>query len=271
MNTKFASIQVEDIQKQVDKYDKMASVCAINLKDNPVTAIFKEKVEVLKSTMPVVTYLRDDALQERHWEEIYETLGMTLDLSNDAFTLDSLIQLNVKQEKDKLGEIALKANKERELSAQFEKVVNDWKKQIFETKSHKDNYFILGSLDEVNNLLEESMVTLSNVLGARFVDIIRNEVEAFYKKLQYIENLLNEWTTFQRTWMYLENIFNGSDIASKLGSDAKKFQQVDQQWRDMIMKPTSQNPLVMRVFNNLKDGQSYLDAFKNNNKILDEI
>ena len=26
------------------------------------------------------------------------------------------------------------------------------------------------------------MVTLSNVLGARFVDIIRSEVEAFYKK-----------------------------------------------------------------------------------------
>ena len=76
-------------------------------------------------------------------------------------------------------------------------------------------------------LLEESMVTLSNVLGARFVDIIRGEVDAFYKKLQYLENLLEEWGTFQRTWMYLENIFNSSDIASKMGQDAKRFQQID--------------------------------------------
>jgi len=37
------------------------------------------------------------------------------------------------------------------------------------------------------------MVTLSNILGARFVDIIRNEVEALYKKLNYVENLMNEW------------------------------------------------------------------------------
>jgi hypothetical protein len=37
------------------------------------------------------------------------------------------------------------------------------------------------------------MVTLSNVLGARFVDHIRNEVDKFYKNLGYIENLLNEW------------------------------------------------------------------------------
>lgn len=53
----------------MDKFDKAANVCAINLKENPMTLIFKEKVEVLKSTMPVVSYLRSD-LEERHWEEI---------------------------------------------------------------------------------------------------------------------------------------------------------------------------------------------------------
>ena len=37
------------------------------------------------------------------------------------------------------------------------------------------------------------MVTLSNVLGARFVDKIKREVEELYKKLQYLENLLLEW------------------------------------------------------------------------------
>lgn len=104
------------------------------MKDNPVTLIFKDKVDILKSTMPVVTYLRDEALQDRHWDEIYEILGMVLDLNNDEFTLQSLIDLNVKKEKDKLGEIALKANKERELAATFEKIHAEWKKISFETK-----------------------------------------------------------------------------------------------------------------------------------------
>lgn len=142
---------------------------------------------------------------------------MRLELENDDFTLNSLIELNVKKEKDKIGEIAQKAEKEKELEATYEKVASEWRKAIFETKQHKDAYFILGSTEEVNNLLEESMVTLSNVLGARFVDIIREQVEQLYRKLQYLENLLNEWQTFQRTWMYLENIFNGSDIAQKMG------------------------------------------------------
>jgi hypothetical protein len=65
--------------------------------------------------MPVVTYLRDETLQERHWKSIYDILGMELDLNSDTFTLSSLIELNVKKDKDKYSEIALKANKEKEL------------------------------------------------------------------------------------------------------------------------------------------------------------
>jgi dynein heavy chain len=85
------------------------------LKENPVAVVFKDRVEELKSTMPVVTYLRDPALKEEHWNEIYEILGITLNLEDDYFTLSSLIDLNVKKDKDKLGEVSLKANKEAEL------------------------------------------------------------------------------------------------------------------------------------------------------------
>ncbi len=163
-------------------FDKSANVCAINLKDNPVTAIFKEKVEVLKSTMPVVSYLRSN-LETRHWEEIYETIGLRLELDNEDFTLQSLIDLNVKKDKDKIGEIALKAEKEKELQGIYEKVHNEYRKTEFVTTMHKDPYYILGSLDDVNTMLEDSMVSLSNVLGARFVDIIREQVEDLFKKL----------------------------------------------------------------------------------------
>lgn len=80
VSMKFREINVDEIQKQVDKYDKSSSMCAINMKENPVTQIFKDKVEELKSTMPVVTYLRDEALKDRHREEIFEIIGMQLDL-----------------------------------------------------------------------------------------------------------------------------------------------------------------------------------------------
>jgi hypothetical protein len=74
---------------QVDKFDKQSSLCYIMMKENPMTQIFKDKVEVLKSTMPVVGNLRDESktMQHRHWLEVYETIGIELTLDDDLFTL----------------------------------------------------------------------------------------------------------------------------------------------------------------------------------------
>lgn len=101
--------------------------------------------------------------------------------------------MDIKQHKDKLGEISLKANKEQELDDTFRKTMELWKKQSIEVKPHKDHYYIVGANEDLLAVLEESMVTLSNILGARFVDHIRSEVEVQYKRLQYMENLINEW------------------------------------------------------------------------------
>lgn len=87
MNTKFSDIDVEDIQTNVDKYDKAATMCGLAMKENPMCAIFKDMVQELKSTIPVVTALRAPELKPNHWEEIYSVIGMKLDLENDQFTL----------------------------------------------------------------------------------------------------------------------------------------------------------------------------------------
>jgi len=64
----------------------------------------------------VVTYLRDEALLDKHWIEIAEIINLTKhELSGSSFTLNTLLDLNVIQHKDKLEEIALKANQERDL------------------------------------------------------------------------------------------------------------------------------------------------------------
>ena len=73
-------------------------------------------------------------MEDRHWDEIFEILGERLDLNNEYFTLNSLIEHNVKKDKDKIGEIAMKADKEKELEQIFEKVTTDWKKAEFTVK-----------------------------------------------------------------------------------------------------------------------------------------
>ena len=120
-----------------------------------------------------------------------------MELENQNFTLQSLVDMNVKSEKERIGEVAMKASKEAELEATFRRIEGDWKQAKLEVAPYKDykDYFIVSSTEEINELLEDSLVTLSNVLAARFVDNIRVEVDRFYRKLTYLETLLDEWLT----------------------------------------------------------------------------
>jgi dynein heavy chain len=47
--------------------------------------------------MPIVMALRNPDLKDFHWEEINEMIGQNLNVDEDGFTLQSLIDMNVVQ------------------------------------------------------------------------------------------------------------------------------------------------------------------------------
>lgn len=123
----------------------------------------------------------------------------------------------------------------------------EWKKAHFETRPHKDQYFILATAsDTLNVLLDESLTRLQKMLSNKFVGRYRTEVEVFHRKLQYLESMMDEWMELQRQWIYLENIFGSPDIAAKMGADAKRFQQVNNLWHE-VMKNVNANPSVSKM------------------------
>lgn len=161
----------------------------------------------------------------------------------------------------------------------------EWKKAHFETRPHKDQYFILATASEMlNALLDESLTRLQKMLANKFVGRCRGEVEVLYRKLQYLDSMMEEWMELQRQWIYLENIFGSADIASKMGADAKRFQQVDHLWKE-VMKNVNANPSVSKMVAGyqtphigshnsllfLNFNANYLEIFKEQNRILEEI
>lgn len=71
----------------------------------------------------------------------------------------------------------------------------------------KDRY-IIGQIDDSITQLEDHQVSVGTMLGSKFVQEIRPQVEGWEKKLSYISDVIDEWLACQRQWMYLENIFS---------------------------------------------------------------
>lgn len=77
VKTQFKNIEVTKMQPIVDKNSKLVTEINLDpeLKDCDVAQKFTEKVETIKSTMPIVTSLTDEHMVDRHYQEVNTIVG----------------------------------------------------------------------------------------------------------------------------------------------------------------------------------------------------
>ncbi len=264
----FASLNAEELDKQVQTYLKVASRTAHALPGNAAAVKLRGLVENFRGVLPVIMDLRSDALQPRHWVEIEAAIGQAMDPEHD-YTLGELLEMGVSEKAAAIGVVATQAVQEAALLELFaKKVTSVWDEILFDVLRYKDqkDVFILGSVEEITVCLDESLVTINTILGSRFCAPIKGEVEVWQKKLMLLSDTLDEWLTCQKQWMYLENIFVADDIKRQLEEESKRFANVDRTWK-AIMTRTSNNPKAI-VAGTVKGTKEQLARA---NEILDSI
>lgn len=58
----------------------------------------------------------------------------------------------------------------------------------------KDRY-IIAQIDDTITQLEDHQVSVGTMLGSKFVQEIRPQVDSWEKKLSYISDVIDEWLT----------------------------------------------------------------------------
>ena len=193
-------------------------------------------VETFKGAMPIVTALRAPELTEAHWNDINNLIDGTINVEEEGFTLQSLINLDVVQYMEEIQAISNRAKGEAKLKDLLGKVQAEWKLQIFVTVPHKSEEGMcqLTAVEDLYQFLDDNMANVNSILGNRFAAIVRNEAESTKKELQKLDACLEEWMTLQRNWVYLENIFKGQEIKKALPQESESFNQVDKYFRTLM-------------------------------------
>jgi len=266
-------VDVEDLSRDVQTKLKTSFVCDKKLHD-PVSAKFKAEVQAFRHNVNCIMELGNPNMKERHWEKLFTGLGQNWIPGNETFTLEELMSYGVFDQKDLVTDVSGTASGEAQLEASLDKVRAAWGELDFNLRNYRDNkhVFILGGLDDVFMLLEDNQVTLQTMMGSRYITGVRDDVEAWDKKLSVLSETLDEWVACQRNWMYLETIFCAEDIQKQLPAEAAKFQTVDKMWKD-VMKKTSQNPRVIAAVE-VPEGENpaaKLAMFQRCNKLLEEV
>jgi dynein heavy chain, axonemal len=113
-----------------------------------------------------------------------------------------------------IEDISGAAQGEMQIENTMKIVLDRWEEINFTVVGYRDtkDRYIITEVEDLITQLEDDTMTVSTMMGSKFVAEIKSSVEQMEKKLVYLAYLIDEWLKFQRQWMYLENIFNAEDI-----------------------------------------------------------
>ena len=139
--------------------------------------------------------LRNPDLQDMHWTDIREMIGQDLNIHEEGFTLQSLIDMNVVQYMEQIVAKSVEATGQAKLRGQLNELQEHWKLVQFTTKTYKekDNQFILADIDTMYQELDEGLASINMILGNRFVKVMRAEAEKMKKELNTLSDVVNQW------------------------------------------------------------------------------
>eukprot|EP00767_Chilomastix_cuspidata_P003863 gnl/Chilomastix_cuspidata/3994.p1 GENE.gnl/Chilomastix_cuspidata/3994~~gnl/Chilomastix_cuspidata/3994.p1 ORF type:complete len:4491 (+),score=293.00 gnl/Chilomastix_cuspidata/3994:101-13474(+) len=244
-----------------------------------VCKILRRNTEQLREKISLIQDLGNPALQNNHWEKIFELLDAPSLTPDSSFSLDHLLQAGAWDKHREISEISSVASGEYSLLLALRRVSTTMQKATFDVKPYarggsksieeltKENaeYFILSSVEDITQIIEDNQVALSTMMASRFVVGIRGQVEQWAKRLALLSELLDEWVQCQVTWLYLEVIFGQPDIQRQLPNEHRTFETVDLFWKN-FMKRAAADSRILRVAR-----AQNLTAFQQRNKELDEI
>ncbi|XP_043531479.1 dynein axonemal heavy chain 6-like [Chiloscyllium plagiosum] len=236
-DTLFNELNVDTIQKDVNRFTQTIYMLEKGLPANDIVPLQKQAVFDFKETLPVIVALRNPYLESQHWEAIEYTIGRSIKDRN--LTLDNLTKLRIFQRKEAIVNISALASNEATLKGMLEKVSSLWKHTSFKLVTHQvDTYtvLIIGSTEEIVAQLEDSLITISTIKGSRYVEPIKKEVNEWDRKLNIMAHTLEELMTCQRNWLYLTPIFQAPDIQRQLATETKLFGHIDAAWNEMIIR-----------------------------------
>lgn len=161
-------------------------------------------------------------------------------MQDESFSLGDLLALELHKYVEAVSEIVDRAQKELIIEKALKKIEDTWSTLALQFSPYPDAPDVFQFLvdDAVMEALEGDNMALQNMSNSKYVQgnaKFLELVNIWQRKLGSVDSVLSTWTDVQRKWQALESIFVGSaDIRVQLPEDAKRFDGINQEFKDMM-------------------------------------
>uniref|UniRef100_A0A669FBB8 Dynein axonemal heavy chain 10 n=1 Tax=Oreochromis niloticus TaxID=8128 RepID=A0A669FBB8_ORENI len=274
--TLWIDLDIQLLQQGIEGFIKCLRQLPKEVRAMPVAFFLDGRMKEFRESLPLLLDLKNEALRDRHWKELMERTGTSFEINPESFTLENMFAMELHKYADVIGDIVTSAVKELGIEKAVKGVVDTWENMKFNVqpyfKGTQERGSILGAVDEILLNVDNDVMNLQSMAGSRFVGPFLGTIQQWEKNLSLISETIEVWLLVQRKWMYLESIFIGGDIRLQLPEEAKKFDNIDKRFKD-IMNDTVRSPNIKRcclVPNRLTDLQALSDGLERCQKSLND-
>lgn len=231
---------VRELSNQVHRAQK-------GLRAWPLYSWLQDEVKNMSAALPLVNELHSETMRDRHWATLMGVTKKTFD-KGPEFSFRHLLELELHHFSDDVYDIVDQSVKESKIEAKLEGIRKTWSKMTVDFDNNREDCPLLADLSEVLERLEsDSLEMLSMTSQGRFIEFCKQTVDEWSEKLQTVDSVLQVWRKFQTNWCRLEPIFMQSDdIRSQLPEDSKRFEMLDNSWKDLMME-ASRSSLIVEI------------------------
>lgn len=273
----FETIDAEEMEKNVLQSWKNMTRVVREPKFKERATILKiaedirAQIDEFKPVIPTVKYLRQQGMKERHWKEISQELATPIHPGPGSLeTLQDVYSFELMMHEQTLMRVSEIASKEYAIETMLNKMKKDWEPVNWNVKAYKKtNCFVVGkeAVDEIQELLDDHTLNTQSLSFSPFKKQFDAEIEEWDHTIKLVQNVLDEWTTCQKAWMYLEPIFLSEDIVRQLPQEAKRFVQVNSNWKILTTKANE----IKNTMTYCVTTEKCLEMFREANDLLDKV
>jgi len=242
------AIDTDDLVMTVRDLEKKVKNMPKEVKPWKLYRWLTEEVKNMSTLLPLINDLHGETMRDRHWNQLMSVTSKTFE-KGPKFCFKDLLDLQLHHFADDVSEIVDQSVKEAKIEKKLNIIKNTWTKMAVSFDCSNPECPLLGELGEIIERYEGDALEMNGMAGqGKFIEFCKSLVDEWSTKLKGIEGALNVWQKVQANWCRLEPIFMQSDdIRSQLPEDAKRFEQMDTAWKELMMDASQSTGLVVDI------------------------
>ncbi|PNH08753.1 Dynein gamma chain, flagellar outer arm [Tetrabaena socialis] len=245
--------KIDEMGEQVLQYQNQSKKLPKALRDWPAYNACRKTIDDFLEMLPLFQALTHKSMRERHWKEVMRVTAHDLNLAEDVFKLQHLLDSNLLGSREDIEELTSAAVKEEMIEVKLGQLKVDWAVQNLAFAEYKNRGPVIlkpSDTSELMEKLEESQMTLGSMATNRYSAPFREEVQAWSLKLSTVSEIIEQWLMVQSMWQYMEAVFSGGDIVKQLPQEAKRFLNIDKNFMKIVSNALETQNVINTCYGN---------------------